>query len=151
MEESKPGQPTKYRSEYCKKLLDYFNIKPYETITRKITSKTGNVMEVTENVANDMPTLAGFAITIGIHRETLLNWTKDYPEFFDAYKMAKEYQENFLAVNGNRGLINPAFGIFTAKNLIGWKDKTEVSNSDNRPFKLAYSLDDDEMEKDTKE
>lgn len=108
---TKPGRPSEYDSKYCQEILKYFGVKPYETNERG------------REVAADLPTLAGFASKIGVHRDTLHQWTKDHPEFSDAYKKAKDLQENFIVVNGNRGLINTAFAIFTAKNVLGWRDK----------------------------
>lgn len=115
--EARPvGRPTDFKEEYTQKLIDYFSVKPYEEINGKL-------------VASDIPTLAGFACLIGQHRETLRNWCEQSPEFFAAFQKAKEFQENWLAVNGNKGLINPAFGIFTAKNVTTWRDKREMELS----------------------
>ncbi len=114
-----PGQPTKYKKEYAVKLLEYFGEPPYFQ------------NEIGKKEANDFPTLAGFAISIGVHRETILNWTKEHPEFFDAYKRAKDYQENFLVVNAMKGLIHPSFSIFTAKNILNWREKQEVEMNEN--------------------
>lgn len=114
-----PGQPSRYDSKFIQMLLDYFNVKPY-------SENTLGKLE-----ASDFPTLAGFATVIGVHRETLLNWTKVHPEFFDAYKRAKDFQESFLVVNGLKGLINPAFAIFTAKNVLNWRDKREIEVEGN--------------------
>lgn len=127
-EETKPGRPSKYKHEYCEQLIEYFSVEPYREVLKKIVTKQGDVIEVPENEANDMPTLAGFAISIGVHRDTLLEWSKEYPEFSGAYKRAIDFQENFLVTNGNKGLINPAFGIFTAKNILKWKDKQADEN-----------------------
>lgn len=106
------GRPTDYDPEYCKMLIDYFSVKPYE--------KIGDRLE-----ANDFPTLAGFAISIDVDRNTLQNWAKKHKDFLSAYKRAKDYQENFLVHTAMKGLVNPAFAIFTAKNVIGWRDKVE--------------------------
>lgn len=122
------GQPTKYRPEYCDQILAYFGIAPYREVEKTIMTKNGP-MSIVSEVANDLPTLAGFAARIGVHRETLLNWSKDYPEFGEAYKLAKDLQENFIAVNGFKGIVPAAFAIFTAKNVCGWRDKQEIEHS----------------------
>lgn len=122
-EENKLGRPTDYKPEYVEALIEYFSEPPYKEVMKKIVTKDGDVVEVPEYEATDFKSLAGFAVSIGVHRETLLNWTKQYPDFFDAYKRAKEYQENFLLINGNKELIHPAFSIFTAKNIIGYRDR----------------------------
>lgn len=108
------GRPSQFNPKFCQAIIKYFSIKPY----RKVRSG-----KTTREVANDTPTFAGFAASIGVHRDTLHQWCKDHDEFSDAYKRAKELQENFLVVNGNKSLINAAFAIFTAKNVLGWREK----------------------------
>lgn len=124
------GRPTLFRSEFTDMMIDYFSVEPYVEKTKKVVSY-GNVIEVPFDHANDFPTLAGFAIKIGVHRDTLKEWSEvaeengdlKYPDFSDAYKRAKDYQERFLTVNGLKGLVSTNFGIFTAKNVLGWRDK----------------------------
>ncbi len=106
------GRPSSYDPKYCEEIIAYFSVKPYQR------SEDTKALE-----AADFPSFAGFACKIGVHRETLLNWTEKHPEFFDAYKRAKELQENFLLINGMRELVHPAFAIFTAKNVLGYRDK----------------------------
>lgn len=106
------ARPTKYSTKFPDQLLEYFNIKPYEEV-----SKGG------QKVANDFPTLAGFAIKIGVHRDTLHQWASEYPQFSDAYARAKDFQENYIMVNGLRGLIASNFGMFTARNFLGMHGK----------------------------
>lgn len=110
------GRPSSYKPEYAKQLVDYFSVKPGSRVGGKW-------------VANSLPTLAGFCCEIGVHRETLLNWADVHEEFFDAYKKAKDYQEHILIENGLMGGYDKSFAIFTAKNLIDWKDKQEHEHS----------------------
>ncbi len=117
---AKPGHPTAYKPEYCQKIIEYFSVAPYSEVM-----KGGN--KVIE--ASDFPNFAGFAVLIGHHRETLLNWTKDHPEFFDAYKKAKDLQEHWLMVNGPRRLIDTAFGIFIAKNVTTMRDTQKIEHT----------------------
>jgi hypothetical protein len=129
------GRPSGYRPEYVGQLIEYFSAPPYKQLIKKITEKDDDGKTTIKEVPmfhenglpileiSDFPTLAGFAISIGVHRDTLQEWAKNFAEFSDAYKKAKDYQENYLAVNGNRSLLPPAFAIFTAKNVLGWRDK----------------------------
>jgi hypothetical protein len=136
MGKMKPGAPTKYRDEYCQKILEYFSKNPYEEKEVMVATKDGPMM-IKKEVASDCPSMAGFAISIGIPKRTILDWTKKHEEFAEAYELAKCYQENFLIVNGNRGLINTAFGIFSTKNIIGWRDK-QPDETDN--FNINVNL-----------
>lgn len=125
----KVGRPTLYKSEYCEKLIEFFDKEPYsEKLLKKVT-KQGDVIEIPTNVPSDFPTLAGFAIELGVSRDTLQEWAKVHPEFSVAYKRAKDFQERYLTVNGIKGLIQPAFSIFTAKNVIDWRDRSEIEGS----------------------
>jgi hypothetical protein len=128
------GRPPTYDEKYCGEILDYFGVPPYEVVEKKVLVQ-GAVVEIPTERANDFPSFAGFARRIGVHRETLLNWTKKYPEFLDAYKRAKDMQEDFIATNGMRKLLDTSFAIFTAKNVLGWRDNKdqEVSPASVRP------------------
>ena len=115
------GRPTKYEDWMPQAILDYF------------TKEVGN-----------FPTLAGFSASIGVSRETLHDWAtvKDAngalrnAEFSDAYKRAKELQEQNLVTGALTGAYNPTFAIFTAKNVLGWRDKVEqeITGKDGSPL-----------------
>ena len=126
------GRPTDYDPKYADMLNEYFGIEPGSE--REVENSKGEVQIV--YAPNNLPTLAGFARKIGVHRETLLNWAKlgdddepIHPEFFDAYKKAKDSQEYILMINGLRGGYHPAFSIFTAKNVIGWRDSQHLDHT----------------------
>ena len=122
------GHPTAYRPEYATQLAEFFNI------------QASDVDDEGKRVAKPLPTLAAFACKIGVHRETLLNWCDKFPEFFDAYKMAKEHQERILVENGLLGGYEKAFAIFTAKNLIDWRDKAELTGAGGGAIKTETTI-----------
>ncbi len=126
------GRPTKYDPQYSEDILEYFSVEPWREVPVVTTYKDGTTKEDSKMVANDLPTFEGFARKIAVHRETLLNWLESYPEFFDAYKRAKDIQKDLLITNGLQGLYSAPFAIFTAKNITDMKDKTEteVTNPD---------------------
>jgi hypothetical protein len=117
----KTGRPPKYRKEFVDQLLDYFN-----------------------QPVGQFPTLARFAAMIGVSRETLHDWataknpdgTHRNPPFSDAYKRAKALQEANLVEGAMTGVYNPTFSIFTAKNVLGWRDKVEqeITGKDGGPL-----------------
>lgn len=119
------GRPTDYKPEYCQMLIDYFSIEPYKEIQKKIYTKSGALIEIPEDRPADFPSLAGFCIKIGIHRDTLHEWTKNHPEFSDVYRLAKEYQENYLLVNGNKELIPTNFATFLLINHSNYRQKAK--------------------------
>jgi hypothetical protein len=123
------GQPTIYDPKYCDEIIEYFSIAPYEERMKKVVTKQGDVVEIPFLDANDTPSFAGFAAKIGVDRTTIHNWCATHKEFFLAHKKAKELQENWLITNGNKGLVNTAFAIFMAKNVIGWRDRQELDST----------------------
>lgn len=119
------GRPTSYIPQYADQMLEYFNVEAGKDVAYE--GKDGEPK--TARVAVDFPTLAGFACKLGVHRETLLEWSKQFPEFSDAYKMAKEHQERILVQNGLKDGYHANFAIFTAKNVLNWRDKQETEHS----------------------
>ena len=115
------GRPTKYEDWMVDAMITYFS------------KEVGN-----------FPTLAGFSASIGVSRETLHDWATQkvvsgnlrHPEFSDAYKRAKELQEENLVSGALTGKYNATFAIFTAKNVLGWRDKIEqeITGKDGGPL-----------------
>ena len=122
----KNGRPTKYHPKYCKEIIEYFNVERTKIILEKFYYKNGDVKEKEIEVANELPTIQGFCIKIGIVKSTLHEWVDKYKGFSNAYKKAKEMQEEFWLQNSLRGLFNPAFTIFAGKNMFGWRDMRET-------------------------
>lgn len=146
------GRPTKYKRQYCQDIIDYFDIEPYHEVERKtIDVKSGREYINHERLPNDLPFLSGFAHSIGVAHDTLVEWTNVHPEFSVAYKRAKQLQEQILAVNGLQGLYNASFAIFTAKNVAGWRDNKEVEHTGKGGGPIAFldmSADDDDSQPD---
>lgn len=125
------GRPPKYRKEFADKLLQFF-----EAHSEPEFHQAGDKVV---NVPPRFPTLARFAVQIGVTRETLWDWATKrheggdrdgelvYPEFSHAYNMAKAYQEAILAENGLTGGYNGSFANIVAKNLIDWRDPRDVN------------------------
>ena len=110
-------------------ILDFFNVPHIIKVEKEINNPDGSVTIKETERANKLPTFEAFAFSIGVHRETILNWTNQYPLFFDTYKQAKDLQKDMLIYLGMIGMYNPVFTIFTAKNITDMKDKIENENN----------------------
>jgi len=126
------GQPTKYDKKYCDEIMDYFDIEPHFETPVIITYKDGTTKEEVKFLPSDLPTLAGFAVKIGVHRDTLNEWSKNNPEFSVAIKRAKECQENILITNGLQNLYAQPFAIMASKNILNWRDKKDITSDDEK-------------------
>lgn len=105
------GRPSKYKSEYCEGIVEYF-----EAARAKLD----------KGKRFRFPTLQGFAADLGVHLETLTNWAKAHEEFFDARKRAEAIQHAVLVEGAMSGVFPAAPAIFTMKNLMKWRDKTDI-------------------------
>lgn len=122
------GRPTKYDPKFVHELRAYCNVEPYREVFETTTYKDGTTKENYRQVANDIPLTEDFAFKIGVTTETIYQWAKKYKDFSDALKGIKQAQERFLKINGLADNYSTAFAIFSAKNMIGWRDKTEVEH-----------------------
>ena len=135
------GRPSLFKEEYSDQLIEYFDIEPYER--RPLLDAQGNE-KGSEIVAAKFPTLARFAIKIGVTRETLHEWATaknengelKHPDFSYAYKRAKDFQEAILVEGAMANAFHANFSIFTAKNVLGWRDKVEqeITGLDGAPL-----------------
>lgn len=101
----KPGQPTKYKPEYCQKLIDH--------------CKQGLSFET-------------FGATIGVARDCVFEWAKTFPEFSDAKSTALDQAQLFYEQEGSKGMLgrtrnfNSTVWVFNMKNRFKWHDNIQV-------------------------
>ena len=137
------GRPTVYQPEFVDMLIEFFSQSP----TREVKNRDSKGNETTQTLPGVFPTLARFATNIGVTKETLHDWATArnietgelrHPEFSSAYKKAKDLQEANLVEGTISGAYNSTFAIFTAKNVLGWRDKTEheMTGKDGAPLAM---------------
>lgn len=95
------GAPTKYRPEYCLRILEYFDVKPYE----RLKDKHGNDTDLPP----DPPSIEGFADRIGVEKKTLYNWSKKHPDFLHCLKLVKQKERVFIRYAGLAGIYDSRF------------------------------------------
>lgn len=102
------GRPSKYQSEYCEQLVAHMS--------------QGLSFE-------------SFAGSVGVHRDTLYQWAKDYPEFSDAKKEGWAASLLFYEQIGLQGMqgqlnkFNATSWIFTMKcrfRQSGWDENAKA-------------------------
>lgn len=145
---NKGGAPSKYKKEYCQKLIEHM--------------KSGG-------------SFTTFAAVVGVCRDTLYEWVHVHDEFSDAKKRAEAYAEKWwedaakagmtgqmkrvvkeeYARNEKGELIYDASGkpvissrefapaqfnstvwVFSMKNRFGWRDKKEITGKDGGALKI---------------
>jgi len=141
---SKLGRPTKYKPEYCQKLIEYFDQPLYINVPIEKMSASGAVKVIEERVANDMPTFEGFAVReLKVDPDTVIEWTKKHPDFHGAYRIAKGIQQQFISTHSLGGRYNAGFAKFFAINNLGMKDSSHVETDNTHKvegYGLAFDL-----------
>lgn len=115
------GQPTKYKPEYCERLIEHM--------------KEGYSFEA-------------FAAVVNVCEDTLYEWAKVQPDFSEAKKQAFSQSRYTWETNGMGSDMNPTIWIFNMKNRFPkqWRDRQEVkqetehSISDDQVDLLADKL-----------
>lgn len=129
-EEQKPnGRPSKYKKAYCKKMIEFFDIPHILEIEKEKVTKDGEVVTHIVERANKLPTFEKFAVSIGVHRDTLHEWSRTHQEFSDTYSKCKNLQKDMLIYLGMIGLYNAPFTQFVAKNITDMKDTQQVEQT----------------------
>jgi len=119
-----PGQPTKYKPEYCQEVVSFLG--------------QGH-------------SVRAFAGQVKVTTESIYTWMHEYPEFSDAVKLGKAacvkwYEQFFKAMAAGQirpidgGKTNAAAAIFLAKNIIGWKDRLDIEGQVQLSVEVQHKL-----------
>lgn len=98
------GRPTDYDPAYCERVIAW---------------------------GRDGKSRTWMAAEIGVHRETLYNWEKQHPEFFDALKRAKALEQQWWEDAGQTGMVGDKFNgqvwgrSMAARFPDDWREKSE--------------------------
>jgi len=119
---------SKYKKAYCKKLIDFFDIEPFEKMELPHYQADGLTLKWMDYklIPARMPTLRKFAKEIGVHVSNVYEWVKNKKDFRDAFTCAKEIRKDFLIDLGLSGLSPPASFKFVAINVTDMRDQQET-------------------------
>lgn len=120
------GRPTKYKPQYCKDLIKYFDKKPTKIV--KVTKIIkGFPVEVEVEKPNPIPTFDSFATEhCGVNQDTFYEWVKVHPEFSESFKRAKSFQKKMILYQCAYGFITPSYAVFLTKAMTDLNDVSSV-------------------------
>lgn len=76
----------------------------------------------------NLPSIEGLALHLEIHRSTVYDWQKKYPEFSDIIETLLQKQAQLLINSGLEGTYNPTISkVILTKH--GYTDKQEIDQS----------------------
>lgn len=120
-EKKAPGRPTKYRKEFAELLLDWFRVESWTT------GKDEGGRPYYH--ANMMPTFEGFAVSLGVDPDTLLEWAKRHKDFSGAYTRARALQKQWILQNATVGATPSNIAVFLLRACHGMTDKFDDSDA----------------------
>jgi hypothetical protein len=135
------GRPTKYRPEYCQKVVEFFT---REIKTRRKTIITGKGTVIEEEIKDfpDYPSLVDFAGEIGVAESTIGLWQDKHSEFSASCGHALAKAKALLIKGGLSGAYDSNFSKFVAINCHGMHDKneTEVTGRNAGPLDITFTV-----------
>jgi len=85
---------------------------------------------------DEIPTVAGLAIALGVSRETVYDWAKqrEKTEFSDIVADLQAIQERLLLNNGLRGFYNSTIAKLLLSSKHGYAERTEHTGANGTPL-----------------
>lgn len=77
-----------------------------------------------------LPKIASLALMLGVSKETINQWEKQYPKFSDATDKVRALQEEKLLDEGLAGNYNPMIAKLGLSANHGMREKTDVTTDD---------------------
>ena len=119
---SKSGRKSLYTPEIQKSADNYIN---NWNMYLELENPDGSV----ERVVNSIPSIAGLAMELGIHRATVYLWAEKHDLFIDTLELIQQKQELFLMHHGLTRNYDSGFAKFMAINVTKYKDKIETTHA----------------------
>lgn len=106
------GRPTKYETGFVERVDKY--------------------LQTTGLEKRQLPTVEGFAIYLGVSRDSLYEWAKLYPLFSDTLRKIELLQKQQLINDGIYGGkdVNPTIVKLLLQNNHGMKERTDTTTND---------------------
>ena len=134
------GRPSEYNDQIPQKIQEYIDLcqdQEEQIVTGE--SQKGFTSYGTK-VTVKLPTIEGLAVYLGIHKDTVYDWEKKYPEFSYFLNILRNYQAERLINKGLSGDYNAIIAkMILAKH--GYADKQEIEHSGNSERPVVFKLD----------
>lgn len=139
--------PTQYDKKYCTELVEYFErMAVAETrealpiVTDQEGEKTSFRKTEVRRICAELPTIEGFAVLVKIPSTTIKSWTKQHPEFAEAFQRAKDIQRQLLVDRGLTRQYDPQAFAFVAKNITDMHDRQVIAGDPESPLAARLVL-----------
>lgn len=121
------ARPIKYDESYIKAVNDYVE-SCEDMVTDVITGQSEKFTTYKQKITVKLPTIEGLARILKVHKDTIYDWEKKYPEFSDVIGDLRAKQAEKLINSGLCGDYNPTIAkVLLSKH--GYRDATEIEHS----------------------
>lgn len=122
-EPAKRGPKVKWTEKRIKTLIK--KIKAYCLENAEPVPEVHGEGESVKVLGPKLPMLSECFKKSGFNSKYIYELAKQHPKLADALEKVRELSERSLINGALRGLYNPTFAIFAAKNMIGWRDEKQ--------------------------
>ena len=124
------GRPTDYGKRVLELTKQYLKDckDSWDSIVESENKRTGHATYKIKQRVN-FPTVAGLAFFLGVHRDTLHQWTKDHKEFSDLLEGIKQIQEMRLVNEGLSGNYSPVIAKLLLISKHGYIEKQNIEHT----------------------
>lgn len=124
-ESVKMGRPTTYQDIYVTMADKYLDT--CQDTEREFHKTRGDKSDSYDRIIDvKLPTIEGFAIFLGHHKDSLYDWAKKYPDFSDSLKKITQLQKEKLLMKGLSGDYNPVIAKLILSSNHDMNDRTET-------------------------
>lgn len=121
------GRPVEYNDQVVKRATDYVN-ECEDKEEQVVTGESEKFTSYKNKLKVNLPTIEGLAVYLGIHKDTVYDWEKKYPEFSDVLHTLRAKQIRELFNKGLAGDYNPIIAKLLL-NKHGYTEKSETKHS----------------------
>lgn len=121
------GRPTEYTPAFTASARVYIELCTDE-MEQLVSGESEKFTKYENRLKVKLPSIEGLALYLGIHRDTIYEWEKTYPEFSDIIGDLRAKQAETLINNGLSGAYNSTIAkVLLAKH--GYKDAQDIDQN----------------------
>lgn len=122
------GRPTKYSSDLIKKVDEYLAFCVDKD--GEFHKTRGEKSDTYERILKvNLPKIEGFAMFIGVHKDTLTEWAKENDDFSVSLDKIRTVQHNRLVDEALAGNYNPVIAKLMLSSNHGYKEKSDMTTN----------------------
>lgn len=145
------GRPSTYDPMFCEMMIDYFETTANAPLRKRLSLSSketgfdskgakGSQKREVRRICAELPTIEGFARSIGVSSQTVWKWSQAHAEFAEACTRAKDIQKLLIIDRMANREYDATAAIFIAQNITDMKARIEHSGEINTRGEVRISI-----------